>query len=213
MYQLVLPGGASAGPHQYRGDCLMVVLHGSVACAGEGMFGTEDVRWCGSGHTCAEIAAGPQGATLLFLATGPGAGIGWSPGSTDDSKTSCKRVSFDEVAFVDFPDANGRDTQPVQALFTQGPYLLRTRFAPEFLAGEHWHDFDTVYLVRAGAMRFGPHEPWYRAGDLRWVRGGHAYGPEQPGPDGVEFLLLSCGGPVSLHWADLEPAPKGPVFA
>ena len=213
MFQLEFSGGASVGPHHYPGDCLMVVVRGRVDCAGEGAFGPEDIRWCRSGHTSEGITAGSQGATLLFVATAPGADIAWSFGGAAGGKSSCKRVSFADVAFVDFPDAAGRDTQPVQALFTDGPHLLRTRFAPEFMAGEHWHDFDTVYLVLDGAMRFGPQEPWYRTGDLRWVRGGHAYGPEQPGPDGVEFLLLSCGGPVSLHWADLVPAPRGPISA
>ena len=39
--------------------------------------------------------------------------------------------------------------------------------------------------------------------------GGYSYGPEEPGSDGVEFVLVSVGGGVALHWADLEPAPNG----
>ncbi len=62
-----------------------------------------------------------------------------------------------------------------------------------------------------GRMRFGA-EGWYETGDIRMVDGGRSYGPEEPGEDGVEFLLVSCGGPVNLHWADLEPAPNGPLL-
>ena len=122
-------------------------------------------------------------------------------------------MHIDDVEFREFPDAAGRETQPVQLLFTDDPYVLRTRFAPTFSAGEHWHEFDTIYVITAGSMRFGPCEPVYEAGDVRWVKGGHAYGPEHPGPQGVEFFLISLGGPVSLHWADLEPAPHGRLTA
>jgi hypothetical protein len=44
---------------------------------------------------------------------------------------------------------------------------------------------------------------------VRQVTGGYSYGPEEPGDDGVEFVLVSVGGPVMLHWADMEPAPRG----
>jgi hypothetical protein len=109
-----------------------------------------------------------------------------------------------------FHDPAGRPTLPVQPLLNDDPFLLNTRFKPDDIIGEHWHDFGTLYFITAGTMRFGD-EGWFRVGDIRWVRGGHSYGPEEPGPDGVEFLLLSCGGPVALHWADLERAPHGSV--
>lgn len=212
MLQLAFPAGAALGPHRYASDCLCIVVEGSVSCAGEGTFSTRDLRWCEAGHYSGGITAGEQGVTLLFVATAGELTLEWGVEEQAAANARCKRVGFDDVAFVDFPDAAGRDTQPVQALFTDGPYLLRTRFVPDFVAGEHWHDFDTVYYVLAGAMQFGPQEPWYHPGDVRWVKGGHAYGPEQPGPEGVEFLLLSCGGPVSLRWADLETAPRGRIF-
>ena len=211
MLQLELPPGVVLGPHRFLADCLCIVVSGGVDCDGEGHFGPPDMRFCGAGHGSAGMRAGEQGATVLLVATAGELGIDWSPEAP--LTTLCaKRVSFGDVDFVDFPDAAGRDTQPVQPLFTDGPHLLRTRFAPDFVAGEHWHDFDTVYCILDGAMQFGPREPWYRRGDLRWVKGGHAYGPEQPGPEGVEFLLLSCGGSISLRWADLEAAPHGRVF-
>lgn len=213
LMQLELPPRAALGPHRYASDCLCIVVQGRVACAGEGEFGPRDVRWCGAGHCSDGMVAGEEGATILLTGTAGTLELDWSCDAPVPGHSRCKRVGFDEVDFVNFPDAAGRDTQPVQPLFTDEPYLLRTRFVPEFTAGEHWHDFDTLYFILAGAMRFGPQEPWYRAGDLRWVRGGRAYGPEQPGPDGVEFLLLSCGGPISLRWADLELAPHGRILA
>ena len=83
---------------------------------------------------------------------------------------------------------------------------LRTRFDATFIAGEHWHDFDTLYFISDGRMQFGD-EGWFDRGDIRAVHGGHSYGPERPGTEGVEFILVSVGGPVVLHWSDLEPPP------
>jgi hypothetical protein len=212
MLQLELPPRAALGPHRFEADCLCIVVAGGIDCEGEGRFGPSDLRFCGAGHCSAAMRADEQGATVLLVATAGELGIDWAP-DPQFAASCAKRVSFGDVPFADFPDEAGRDTQPVQPLFSDGPYLLRTRFAPDFVAGEHWHDYDTVYFILDGAMQFGPREPWYHRGDLRWVKGGHAYGPEQPGPEGVEFLLLSCGGPISLHWADLERAPRGRVFA
>ena len=110
--------------------------------------------------------------------------------------------------FVDYPDPNNRPTQPVQVLLDGEISALRTRFSPEFSAAEHWHDFDTWYFILDGSMRFG-NEGIYESGDVRRVRGGFSYGPEEPGSEGVDFIIVSVGGPISLHWSDLECAPNG----
>lgn len=117
-------------------------------------------------------------------------------------------INASDRPWQDFEDPAGRPTQPVQVLLDGNLSALRTRFVPTYEAGEHWHDFDTLYFITQGDMQFG-NEGQYHTGDIRHVRGGFSYGPEKPGPDGVEFVLLSLGGPVALHWADLTPAPKG----
>lgn len=117
-------------------------------------------------------------------------------------------VGAAERPWQDFADPAGRPTQPVQVLL-EGPLsALRTRFVPSYEAGEHWHDFDTLYFIMAGDMQFG-FEGQYYTGDVRQVQGGYSYGPEKPGPSGVEFVLFSCGGPVNLHWSDREVPPRG----
>ena len=117
-------------------------------------------------------------------------------------------INADDCSWESFDDPAGRPTQPVQVLL-EGPLAaLRTRFAPDFEAGEHWHDFDTLYFITDGDMQFGS-EGQYHVGDIRHVRGGFSYGPEKPGPEGVEFVLFSLGGAVALRWADLEAAPNG----
>lgn len=50
-------------------------------------------------------------------------------------------------------------------------------------------------------MSFNDGSGWYSEGDLRWVRAGVTYGPEEAGPEGCEFLLISYG-PINIQWAD-----------
>ena len=116
----------------------------------------------------------------------------------------------DAFSWQNFDDPAGRPTQPVQVLMEGELSVLRTRFEPDFTAADHWHDFDTWYFITEGAMRFG-HEGVYSKGQVRQVSGGYSYGPEEPESQGVEFVLVSVGGPVALHWADLEKAPNGPL--
>ena len=56
-------------------------------------------------------------------------------------------------------------------------------------------------------MSFSDKEPIYKKGDIRIVEGGHSYGPEKPGPDGVTFILISNGGPIELNWSDIKDPP------
>lgn len=124
------------------------------------------------------------------------------------SDTPCQYSKKSEQTWENFEDPAGRPTQPVQVLMDGELSVLRTRFDPDYIAGEHWHDHPTWYFITDGNMRFG-HEGWYQTGDIRQVTGGYSYGPEEPGENGVEFVLVSIGGPVNLHWQDLEAAPNG----
>jgi len=74
-------------------------------------------------------------------------------------------------------------------------------------ARPHWHLSDTVYIVTKGEFIVEGEEP-YREGDLRWVRGGFAYGPERSGPDGVEYMFISLG-PYDKLDPDEFPPPLG----
>jgi redox-sensitive bicupin YhaK (pirin superfamily) len=127
-------------------------------------------------------------------------------GVTQSVQTRLERIHPGDTPWQVFHDPHGRPTTPVRLLRSDDPYLLEADFPPGFYAGLHWHPFDTIYLFTAGEMRVGA-EGAYRPGDIRWVRAGHVYGPEEAGPDGVAFYLLSLGGEVGLNWADLYEAP------
>jgi len=105
-----------------------------------------------------------------------------------------------------FPEPHGRPTTPTRILREQDPFIIEADFPANFFAAEHWHPFDTIYLFTAGEMKIG-NEGAFRPGDIRWVKAGHAYGPEEAGPEGVRFHLLSLGGHVGLNWADLYRVP------
>lgn len=105
-----------------------------------------------------------------------------------------------------FHDPHGRPTTPVRMLKTDGPAFLETKFEPNFSIGHHWHPFDTLYIIMDGSMTIGP-EGNFEPGDVRWIKAGHAYGPEVSGDNGVRFFLMSMGNEIGLNWADLYDTP------
>jgi hypothetical protein len=216
---LDLPARSRLGGHWCDVDTLWLSQAGTFTAAGEGEYRPGDLRLARAGLVCDEISTGGTGCRLLLIGLGSNADIHDAEKAVPTAlihrlsnlDAIWQRVNLDDVPWQEFDDPAGRPTQPVQILFGNDPYVLRTRFVPGFSAAEHWHDFDTLYLINAGRMRFGD-EGWYEAGDIRWVSGGQSYGPEEPGPEGVEFILISSGGPVALHWADLEPPPRGKLI-
>lgn len=173
----------------------------ALCCSGAGAFsdGTPfnrgDLIWR---VEVMQISAGPMGCSWYQLEL---------PHALKPPE-SALTVAADACPWQNFDDPAGRPTQPVQVLLEGKLAALRTRFVPTYIATEHWHDFDTLYFIMSGDMQFG-FEGQYYTGDIRQVTGGFSYGPEKPGPEGVEFVLFSCGGPVNLHWDDLEQAPRG----
>jgi len=81
----------------------------------------------------------------------------------------------------------------------KGPWIVPNRFPPNCQADRHAHNHDTVYLITKGTMTFNDGSGWYGPGDVRWVRAGTVYGPEEAGPDGCEFVLVSQG-PIDVEW-------------
>jgi mannose-6-phosphate isomerase-like protein (cupin superfamily) len=74
-----------------------------------------------------------------------------------------------------------------------GPWIIAMRWEPGAKADAHTHDHDTVYAVMSGTMTFNDGTGWYKQGDVRWVRAGTFYGPEEAGPEGCDLLLVTMG--------------------
>ncbi len=181
-------------PWSLTSGTLCLLTAGSLTGQDDLVLTRGDLYWSNSDVN--SFTTGPEGATAYFIE--PLQGIG--------REVPSQVVVSSHLAWEKFDDPAGRPTQPVQVLLDGSLSALRTRFDPSYIAGEHWHDFDTLYFISEGRMQFGD-EGWFEQGDIRAVHGGHSYGPERPGTEGVEFVLISLGGPVALHWSDLEPPP------
>jgi hypothetical protein len=121
-------------------------------------------------------------------------------------------ITIDDLPWVGYlgPQA----TEPSPHVFTKtlidpasGNFFMLVRIEPGAPGPSHWHPSDTIYIPRRGELHI-PGEGVYREGDVRWVKGGYAYGGELPGPDGVEFLFISLG-PYGWFDPDVDEPPLG----
>lgn len=134
------------------------------------------------------------------------------PGSVDWSALlpECTGVEIDALPWEGFVDARGRDVG-VRMKWIIDPILgkncMLLRLPPHHRAAPHWHTSDTLYLVTKGEFTIEG-EGSFVPGQVRWIRGGRAYGAEGAGPEGCEFLFFSLG-PYGQHDPELEPPPLG----
>ena len=113
--------------------------------------------------------------------------------------TECYRAVIDEVPWTVPP--GGRQGLRIKFFgesVERGPWVMLVEQEPGYSEPPHWHEGDTVYIVRRGEFTVAG-EGVYRAGDVRRIRRGVYYGPETTGPAGVEFWLISNARPL-LHY-------------
>jgi hypothetical protein len=80
------------------------------------------------------------------------------------------------------------------------PKVVRSVFAPGVTVAPHSHPTDYAEIILEGSEQVG--RRWYRAGDIRIVKGGTVYGPLLSGPEGVTKLIIFAGSDASV----LSPA-------
>lgn|GEM_PF-6934840 len=85
--------------------------------------------------------------------------------------------------------------------------VFYVQFAPGEQGEPHWHPSDTLYVFERGSL-IVEGEATYRAGEIRFVNGGFAYGAEVGGPEGCTFIFISLG-PYGRFDPDVDPAPAG----
>lgn len=90
------------------------------------------------------------------------------------------------------PEGMGSDGKPFVFLVEDPPHKTRPR---------HYHHGDVVYVYTKGEHHIEG-EAVYRAGDIRWTRAGHAYGPETTGPDGGSWWVISYSDPLPVNVVD-----------
>ena len=99
-----------------------------------------------------------------------------------------------------FEDALGQNGQPFVFLVADPPNKVRRR---------HYHHADVLYVYVKGEHTIEG-EATYRAGDLRWTRAGHAYGPETTGAEGGAWWVISYADPIPVNVEESEtPGAEG----
>ena len=134
------------------------------------------------------------------------------PGSVDWSAELPARtgIDVDALPWEEFVD---RDGNRLGVRFkwivdpTLGENCMLLHLPPNHRAAPHWHTSDTVYLVTEGEFVIEGEGSFF-PGQVRWVRGGYAYGSEGAGPEGCTFYFFSLG-PYGQHDPDVEAPPLG----
>jgi hypothetical protein len=118
-------------------------------------------------------------------------------------------ITVDAISAVDFSDEDGFIPHGMRVKVLSdpavGPPFLLAMFPPHFIVPYHWHPHDTIYIIKSGELIIES-EGSYVPGDVRWVKGGSAYGPETAGPSGCDFYIISTG-PLSAKDPAKEPPP------
>lgn len=134
------------------------------------------------------------------------------PGSVDWTALLPERtgIDLDSLPWESFVDAQGRDLGVRLKWIidpARGRNCMLLHLPPNHRAPAHWHASDSLYLVTRGELVIEGEGSFF-AGQVRWVRGGFAYGAEGAGPSGCEFYYFSLG-PYGQHDPDREPPPLG----
>jgi quercetin dioxygenase-like cupin family protein len=74
-------------------------------------------------------------------------------------------------------------------IVSREPFVLENTFAAGTRLPVHSHGCDTLYVFKEGEFHIEG-EGVFHAGDIRFVRAGHAYGPEWAGPDGAVLQII-----------------------
>ena len=86
------------------------------------------------------------------------------------------------------PDAMGQKGRPFGFVVSDPPNKTRPR---------HYHHGDVLYVYTQGEHHIEG-EGTYRAGDIRWTKAGHVYGPETTGPEGGTWWVISYNDPIPV---------------
>ena len=91
------------------------------------------------------------------------------------------------------------------------PFVFMVQDPPNKTRARHYHHEDVLYVYVKGEHHIEG-EATYRAGDVRWTRAGHVYGPETTGPEGGAWWVISYGDPIPVDVKDQEePATRPPA--
>lgn len=112
----------------------------------------------------------------------------------------------DVQTFTDPTTGSGDVALFAEAMGQNGrPFVLHVEDPPNKTRPRHHHHADVVYFYTKGEHHIEG-EGVYRAGDVRWTRAGHAYGPETTGPEGGAWWIVTYGDPTPVDHFDTTAA-------
>jgi ectoine hydroxylase-related dioxygenase (phytanoyl-CoA dioxygenase family) len=122
------------------------------------------------------------------------------------------RIDPNAIPPVPDPDTGGQLRVHPDAFGQAGvPFIIQVTDPPNTTRPRHHHHGDVCYLYVAGEHHIEG-EGTYRAGDVRWTRAGHVYGPETTGPDGGTWWIISSANPIPVdHVEDTATASARPA--
>jgi ectoine hydroxylase-related dioxygenase (phytanoyl-CoA dioxygenase family) len=130
----------------------------------------------------------------------------------DSTRKDCSVISNARYRPDDIePASDPTSPQSTVRLFEDGfgqqgaPFVMLVSDPPDHTRAAHHHHGDVFYVYVQGEHHVHG-ERTYRAGDVRWVRAGHAYGPETTGPDGGSWWVLSYANPIPVDHGAQAPA-------
>jgi hypothetical protein len=88
---------------------------------------------------------------------------------------------------------------------TDAPTVFQTYYPPHIVIATHTHDCDYAEIIVDGSVEVA--RIWYRAGEIRTVQAGTAYGPLRAGPEGTTLLIVfksSNWAPIPTREDDVE---------
>jgi quercetin dioxygenase-like cupin family protein len=86
-------------------------------------------------------------------------------------------------------------------IISREPFVLENTFAPGTRVAAHSHGCDTLYVFKAGQFHIEG-EGLFEAGDVRFVRAGHVYGPEWAGEDGAVLQIIGLAPGFNTEYDD-----------
>lgn len=119
------------------------------------------------------------------------------------------RIDPDALVPVPDPETNGEWLVHPDAFGQAGvPFIIQVTDPPDTTRPRHHHHGDVCYLYVRGEHHIEG-EGTYRAGDIRWTRAGHVYGPETTGPEGGTWWIISTSNPIPLEDTPTTTPPRG----
>jgi mannose-6-phosphate isomerase-like protein (cupin superfamily) len=111
------------------------------------------------------------------------------------------RVTPSELPLHPVSDPTHIEGEIEVRVVSRDPFVLVNTFAPNTKVTAHSHGCDTLYVFVRGEFHIEG-EGVFRAGDIRFVRAGHVYGPEWAGPEGATLQIIGLAPGFDTAYAD-----------